>query len=245
MGRHGWKAPVTALLVTMVLALAGCGGGAPQGLGGGPGGGGQHRSQSTAPATTSGKASGAGSTTSSASTTSTPTTSPRGRARTMHFRLADASSGPVVTSVPPRPLAATPSSVPGVVLQLYVAQRVGTRAVLLVFALDVHGSEAHDSFGVFTYAMGLSVNSGSVGESCGSCAVSAVSLLDPVGLKEYQPFMSNPANDQTCLCSAIGPAHLKSGELYFAALVAAPPSSVHSVTFLTKMGSIGNVHLGG
>ena len=167
---------------------------------------------------------------------------PGGPARTMSFRLADSSGGPVTTKVPATPIASTPSSLGGMTLQLYVAQRADPGAALVVFALQLRSAR---NYYWQTVSSALSAN----GSQEGSATVSGVSLLDTAGLKEYETFMAKPSDDATCLCSSVGESGVtnnpSSGVYYFAALVAAPPASVTSVSFVTGMGSIANVSLSG
>lgn len=175
-----------------------------------------------------------------------PGTASRGRltARTMRFELGDRQFVPVTTQVPAKPLATTRTFVPGVTLQLYVAQRVGRDAVLVVFALDVPGEGINvDTETQMDEALS-SAGSDTTGERNPWDSVSGVSLFDPAGLKQYQTYMADPANDDTCLCTiGLSGYNFLPGSNYFAALLAAPPGSVKSVSFVTGLGTVGDVTL--
>ncbi|HEY5316490.1 MAG TPA: hypothetical protein VIJ20_00815 [Solirubrobacteraceae bacterium] len=159
----------------------------------------------------------------------------------MSFRLADASTGPIAAEVPSQPISSTPTSIAGVTLQLYVVRRVPPGAVLVVFALQTSAAAA--SVGLEgSIAQAVSTNDDNSTEN----TVSGVSLFDPAGLKEYETYMVNPSNDSTCLCTTLSGAPFdQAGTNYEAALVAAPPSGVTSVSFVTGLGTIANVALGG
>jgi len=168
-----------------------------------------------------------------------------GPTRAMKFQLADASTGPVNAEVPSQPIGSTPTSIPGITLQLYLAKRQNPGAVLVVFALEVDATGV-TSLGVSPGPIrgGLSATAD---ESNTDASVSGVALLDPAGLKKYETFMADPRNDISCLCSLVEPgfSNINPGTRYFAALVAAPPPSVTSVSFVTGLGTIGNVTLSG
>lgn len=175
-----------------------------------------------------------------------PATSSQGRlaARTMRFVLGDKQLGPVTAQVPATPLGTTPTTVPGVTLELYLAERVSRNAVLVVFALNVPSGGI--SVGLETQmnqalsGLGNDIN----GDRNAWDAVSGVSLFDPVGLKQYQTYMADPTDDDTCLCTtALTGYNFQPGSNYFAALVAAPPANVKSVSFVTGLGTIGDVTL--
>lgn len=157
------------------------------------------------------------------------------KARLTSFKLADPSAPSVSAILPSKPLASTPTDVTGVTLQLYLAQRVQPNVVEVVFS--VTGASSGDDQN--EVQADLSTNA-----TDNVLATSNVALLDPVGLKEYQPFMADPTNDATCLCSdtdlwlGSSPA-----PVYFAALLAAPPPSVQTVSFESGLGSIPNVTL--
>lgn len=156
--------------------------------------------------------------------------------RQMTFRMAN-SARPVKSLVPKSPLASTPTSVPGVTLQLYLVQRISTKAVLIVFAVIAPSGTDRGSV-IFSL--------GANGQTLGA-TVSGVSLLDPTGLKQYLPYMANPTKDETCVCTDLFDS--KVGEtsgptpIYFAAVVAAPPETTHTVSFVTGLGTIPNVTL--
>jgi hypothetical protein len=158
----------------------------------------------------------------------------------MRFTLAAAATGPVAVRVPNQPVGSTPSTIRGVTLQLYVAKRITANAILAVFALNIQSSVENASL-PGTLIRPLDANWGSNNSNVQS--VSAVSLFDPTGLKEYLPYMANPKDDATCMCSNIASAFGDAGVSYMAALLAAPPSSVTSVSFVTGLGTIANVPL--
>ena len=180
-----------------------------------------------------------------------------GPGRTMTFQLADSSSGPVNAEIPSQPIASVPSSVGGMTLQLYLAKRQPPGAVLVVFALQIDQAGATALNGQNTLqdalSSGVAGDLGSENQAISNNihpSVSAVALLDPSGLKEYQTFMSNPSDDSTCLCSALDPITggtntPAAGIHYLAALVSGPPTNVKSVSFVTGLGTIGNVTISG
>lgn len=158
----------------------------------------------------------------------------------MHFRLASTSAGRVTVEIPTQPIDSMPSSIAGVTLKLYLVKRQHD-AVLVVFALQVDPSAA--SIGLeSSIDQALSYNASS------TFAANPIGLVDPVGLKEYLPFMGDPKKDTTCLCSTLsgGPYDEEHRTVtnYLAAIVAAPPPSVKSVAFVSGMGSFANVPLG-
>lgn len=164
----------------------------------------------------------------------------------MHFRLANTSAGRVTAEIPTQPIDSMPSSIAGVTLKLYLVKRQHD-AVLVVFALQVDPSAA--SIGLeSSIDQALSYNASSTFAANPIETVSNVGLVDPVGLKEYLPFMSDPKKDTTCLCSTLsgGPYDEEHRTVtnYLAAIVAAPPPSVKSVAFVSGMGSFANVPLG-
>ena len=163
-----------------------------------------------------------------------------GHGRTMQFALAAASTGPVTAQVPSQPIGSTPSTIPGVTLQLYVLKRINPNAVLAVFALDIQSSVENAALPAKLIEP-LDANWGSSGDVQ---SVSAVSLFDPTGLKEYLPYMANPKDDTTCMCSNVATAFGDAGVSYAAALLAAPASSVTSASFVTGLGTIANAPLG-
>jgi hypothetical protein len=179
-----------------------------------------------------------------AATAKRPARTPAGSSHLMQFKLADDSTGPVTAQVPRQPIGTTPASINGVTLELYLAKRVQPGAVLVVFALKFGPSASTSGSTADAMTEGLSADSGSP-SSIDNPSVSGVSLFDPTGLKEYQTFMSNPAVDLTCLCSQIQPGvpYSAPSTSYFAALVAAPPASVTSVSFVTGLGTIADVPL--
>ena len=157
--------------------------------------------------------------------------------RSMTFQLADAAAGSVTSVVPDQPLATTPTTVSGVTLQFYVARRLDPNAVLVVFA--VVAPNGTDRANV---VLALSATGGGT-----QASVSGVSILDPVGLKQYLPYMANPNQDGTCVCSDTFDSDIgqTSGPtpVYLAAVLAAPPPTVSEVSFVTGLGTIPNVTL--
>lgn len=172
-----------------------------------------------------------------------PSTRPArsGAARQMTFRLAASTAGPVTASVPRHPVATTPTTITGTTLQLYEAKRLSGDAVLVVFALVAPANADRASV-----IGALSANGGG-----SSASVSGVALLDTTGLKEYLPYMGNPSEDGTCVCSNsidsdIGMGSNQSTEpvtTYYAAVLSAPPASVNTVSFVTGLGTIPDVTL--
>ncbi|MDQ2729535.1 MAG: hypothetical protein M3Y91_17110, partial [Actinomycetota bacterium] len=137
-----------------------------------------------------------------------------------------------------------PTSVPGVDLEVYELQRESPQAVLVVFALHVVGSSSIGIGDQTSTQEELDANLGTVGGGPG--AVSGVSIVDLTGLKQYLPYMSDPTVDSTCLCSQNQFNSADSGDVdYFAAVVAAPPAGVTTVSFQTGLGTIGNLPLSG
>lgn len=177
--------------------------------------------------------------------TQTPTgthTLTTGSGRQMQFNLA-ASTSPVSVEVPSQPIGTTPTSVPGATLALYVAKRTGANAVLLVFAVNITPSTADNGDLTGNVQSGLDANA----NSGDFTAASGVSLFDPTGLKQYLTYMSNPQDNKTCLCTALNGVFNNGGPgtRYMAALVAAPPASVTSASFVTPLGTIANVPISG
>ena len=166
----------------------------------------------------------------------------------MRFRLADAATGPVTTRVPSQPIGSTPTSVAGLTLNLYVVQRSGPQAVLLVFGLVSSrpvGDEASQTDNDIWEGLSANYYNG-VGNS-ESPSVSGVSLLDSANLKQYLTYNAHPDVDADCLCSALSRnISFRPGAVeYFAALVAAPPAGASSLSFVSGLGSIGDVQLSG
>jgi hypothetical protein len=159
---------------------------------------------------------------------------------TMHFTLASATTGAVTAQVPARPIGSTPTTFPGVTLQVYLAKRISTNAALVVFTLRLEGSAP--SIGLEgSLAQSLDANHGSGGPGGNIDAVSAVSLFDPVGLKEYQPYMANPSDNATCLCSNMAGAPFdQDGTVYLAAMVAPPPAG-RTVSFVTGLRTVAGI----
>lgn len=170
--------------------------------------------------------------------------------RTMRLKLADASAGPVSAEVPSQPIGSAPTSIPGMTLDLYLVKRARPGAVLVVFGLTLNTTAATAIHGNPSQVVqGLSQNYLSGTANAIAPAVSGVALLDPAGLKEYETFMGNPNYDSTCLCSQIDPGlaglSTSPGTYYYAAMVAAPPAGVTSVSFVTGLGTIASVPLSG
>jgi hypothetical protein len=162
------------------------------------------------------------------------------------FELAAARGQPVTANVPDKPIASTRSSIPGVVLEVFTVQRQGDGSAVLVFGLrntrsrSLGESETEDMLGP------LSAMYAKTGLTTGY-TVSRVSLV--AGTMQYLPYMENPEDDSTCLCSAIpvntvSDANLGPGQaIQFAAVMAAPPREVGKVAVVTQLGSVPNVPL--
>lgn len=150
--------------------------------------------------------------------------------------------------MPTQPTASTPTTIPGVTLQVYVAERAEPRAVLVVFALqvDASGASTVNANGLALF-QGLSANYLNGTSNSITPSVSGVAMFDPSGLKLYETYMADPSTDSSCLCSRIDNTYAgnKPGTYYFAALVAARRATVTSISFVTGLGTIPNVALGG
>jgi len=158
--------------------------------------------------------------------------------RTMRFQLAAVGYPAVAASLPGQPLGTSGSAISGLDLEVWLLQRSGSHAMLVVFALHNPGSERVPT-GITAAA--LSANHNSAGSTN---TVSGVSAVDGSGLKQYLPFMVRPGDDQTCVCSDIQLNDYGPGERdYYAALLAAPPSDVRTLTVVTGLGSVPNVPL--
>ncbi len=153
----------------------------------------------------------------------------------MEFKLAAADYPAVTASLPGQPIALSGSSISGLDLEVWTLQRSGDRAMLLVFALHNPGSA--------TLPTGVKAEGLSAGNQR-SGSVTGVSAVDGSGLKQYLPFMINPADERTCLCSLIDVDDFKPDQRnFYAALLAAPPRNVKSLTVVTGIGSVPNVAL--
>lgn len=162
-------------------------------------------------------------------------TSPGGGDRV--FALAGYS--PLVAAVPEAPLATAPSSLSHLELEAYLLQRSG-RTVQIVFALHNRGTEPAASIAT------------QLGEGINDFTVAGVSVLDPVGLKQYltlRPAEASQAAQPTtqCACSStLGLGDIEpDGRRYFATTVTAPPSTVTTVTLLSPVGSLPGLTLTG
>lgn len=161
----------------------------------------------------------------------------------MRFRLV-ADAQPLTASVPDQPIGTTPSNFPGLQLRLYVARRLSADAALVVFGVYTEPGVNQNNIDTLSVMNSVSAN----GYTSQGAAVSSASLVDPVGLKQYLVYMSNPSVDSTCVCSLMPNDQevFTPGKVsYFAAVTAAPPPGVSSVTFSIGMGSIGPVPLSG
>jgi hypothetical protein len=164
--------------------------------------------------------------------------------RPMRFTLA-ADTQPVTTTVPTQPIGVVSTSYPGVQLRLYALRRLGPEAALAVYGLYV---EPGTGIGVGTQvSIEEAMSVGGLPPGGAQAALSNVSLVDPVGLKQYLTYQTRPGNPNTCVCSLFpSVSTLDSGTTsYFAAVTSAPPASVTSVSFVTGLGTIGNVSLSG
>ncbi len=148
------------------------------------------------------------------------------------FELAGFS--PLTVAVPDEPVATAPTSVPGTDLTVYVVQRAG-QAVTVVFGLRTTTAPASGDKSVGPR----------LGESYIDYTVGGVTLVDPVGLKQYltlrpEDFEITATGPVQCACSSTrGGSELEPGhEQVFAASLAAPPADVTSVSLVTPMGTV-------
>ena len=177
----------------------------------------------------SGSSSGSGSSSKSSGAT-------KGQLHT--FKLANNSS--VTVNLPPQPLQTVQGSISGTTLKLFLAKRQGDGAVLVVFAINSQRDQDITLPSQIEQALDVNYNHPNDNDE----SANNVALVDPAGLKEYQTFMPDPSNAQTCLCTKLAGIDFQTaGDYYISALDAAPPASVKTVTVYTGLGSFSNVPL--
>lgn len=161
----------------------------------------------------------------------------------MSFQLA-ADTQPIAANVPSQPIGTTPTSFAGLQLRLYVLHRLGPQAALVIYGFytapgTTIGVGDETEIQQAMSATGLS--------NSGETALSDVSLVDPVGLKQYLVYQAQPTNPATCVCSLFPNVSIfqPGTTTYFAAVTSAPPPGVSSVSFVTGLGTIGNVSMSG
>lgn len=149
-------------------------------------------------------------------------------------------------AVPEQPLAAGPTTFPGLELGVYVVRRTD-QAILVVFGLRNTGTT--ESIGGFSGS--------SLGERFAfDYTVGGVSLVDTAGLKQYLVLRpadpDHPGQSVTsgpCACSAIvGSEQSRFAQdkvKYFAALVTAPPAGVGKVSFVSPIGTVAGLSIDG
>jgi hypothetical protein len=153
----------------------------------------------------------------------------------MDFQMAAAGYPALRATLPPQPLGTSGSSVPGLDLEVWTLERSGSQAMLVVFALHNPGSTP----------VNTGTKSASLSANATDSSVSGVSAVDGSGLKQYLTFMLNPGDDKSCVCSLIHFDDYDPGQRdYYAALLAAPPGGVKTLTVVTGLGSVPNVALG-
>jgi hypothetical protein len=159
----------------------------------------------------------------------------------MQFRLAAAGYPMVSAALPDKPLGTSGSAISGLDLEVWSLTRSGDKAMLLVFAMHNPGTSPVKTG---TATARLSAAKNSVEKNTGTNTVSGVSAVDGSALKQYLAYMVNPADDNTCLCSAVRFSDFTPDQReYFATLLASPPAGVKSVTVVTGLGSVANVPL--
>ncbi len=116
----------------------------------------------------------------------------------MTFKLA-ADTQPLTAAVPSQPIGITPTSYPGVQVRLYALRRLGPEAALAVYAIYV---EPGVNLGAGTQtSIEQAMSVGGLPGGDGQPAVSNVSLVDPVGLKQYLTYQAQQS-DPTRACAA-------------------------------------------
>ncbi len=149
-------------------------------------------------------------------------------------------------AVPEQPLAAGPTTFPGLELGVSVVRRT-EQAVLVVFGLHNTGtSERIAGFSGSSLGKRLPFDN----------TVGGVSLVDTAGLRQY--LVLRPADPDhpgqaltsgPCACSAIvgsEQATFPRDEVrYFAALVTAPPAGVGKVSFVSPIGTVAGLSIDG
>lgn len=157
----------------------------------------------------------------------------------MQFEFAAAGYPAMSASLPGQPVGTSGSSISGLDLEVWTLTRSGDRAMLLVIALHNPGTSTVRT-GVETGNLSAARNSSD--RDAVAKTVSGISAVDGTGLKQYLPYMTNPADDDTCLCSAFNRRDFSAGQRdHYAALLAAPPAGVKTVTVVTGLGSVANV----
>jgi len=157
------------------------------------------------------------------------------------FRLV-AAVQPLAVAVPSQPLGSTPTTIPGVDLRLYVVRRLSANAAVVVFSL--YTKPGASNINPIAAMNGVSSN----GFAAQGASVSDASLVDLNGLKQYLTYMSDPTKDSTCVCSYLpnSDATFVPGKAaYFAAVTAAPPPGVTTVSFVIGLGTVAGVPLSG
>ena len=172
--------------------------------------------------------------------TTTPSTTPPTHA--VHVRLM---SGQLLTAnLPASPLGTSKSIASGVDLKVWEAQR-SAGAVTVIFSLDEVGS----SVGVSDETdleEGLTTNE--PGNTSFPDGTDNVSIFDPANLTDYETFcqVAGNGNLSNCLDSADDVFLNATGDSeYFAAVVAAPPASVQTATFVSGVGSVPDIPISG
>ncbi|MCU4184346.1 hypothetical protein K6U06_08235 [Acidiferrimicrobium sp. IK] len=177
----------------------------------------------------------------------TPTTTGTAAGRQVSLALMDGET--VQASLPDRPLGTTGTIASGVNLEAWQAQRSGS-AVTVVFALNNTTDHAVSVSDETSLGDGLDLNSANPNAPISARVnnvVDNVGLLDTSSLKNYETFCNTSASGTLtdCLGSADNVSLSAGGRQFFAAVVAAPPSSTKSATLVTGDGSIPNVPISG
>jgi len=167
------------------------------------------------------------------------------------IQLDAADYGTISAKISDTPLASAPSTVTGIQIDVFSLTRTGDNSVTLILALNntnatKAGLETTDYYS----------------EDPGGSSVSAISLFDPNGLKQYLTFRQ-PGNDPSnakklgpCLCSSafglLGSPPKSSSSLsgmepgervYLAAIFPAPPPEVTKMTVQAGFGAVPDVPL--
>lgn len=163
---------------------------------------------------------------------------PNAAARPMKFDLQSDHAGPLAVNVPSAPVTTVHTSTKDLDFELYAAQRSG-KVVDIVFALRNTGQ---DTIGLGDPTTELDEN-----PAITAHFASAIALVDDKGLKEYKTFREN-GDEGACLCSetwsAVGGGDLPAGKRrYYAAVVAAPPADVSTVTLKAGITDINDVRI--
>lgn len=166
--------------------------------------------------------------------------------------LADDAVGTITTMIPKRPLVTAATIRPGITLRLYEAKRLSPAlvksiapviaphlGVLVIFSISAPSSDSYE-------AVETSLTSG---YSSQVESVSGVYLLDTASLKEYLPYMADPSDDSTCLCTSDYDSFTRindnnpPAQVYMASVIAAPPVSVKTVSLVSQLATIPGVTL--